>query len=94
VDQYKVRLYHVRHGTRKHGKAWGAAGLKAAQAVGDEVAFATQEEAEAFVRHRDLIETWRWAQCRDKGHYIATVTGPDGTPGQWENGEQVGPRTS
>ncbi len=90
MDQYTVHLYHVHHGTRKHGKQWGAAGRKAAQPVGEEVVFASQEEAEAFVRQRDLIEGWRGAQCRDKGHYLATVTTPDGTVSQWENGERVG----
>jgi hypothetical protein len=90
MDQYTVRLYHVHHGTRKHGKKWGAAGLKAAQQVGEEVAFDSQEQAEAFVQQRDLTEGWPHAQCRDKGHYIATVTGPDGTVEQWENGERVG----
>jgi hypothetical protein len=89
VDQYRVRLHHVRHGTRKHGKAWGAAGLRAAQPVGDEVTFASREEAEAFVRQRDLIEDWRGARCKDRGHYIATLTAPDGTSSQWENGERV-----
>jgi hypothetical protein len=89
MEQYTVRLYHVHHGTRKKGKQWGDAGLKLAKQVGDEVPFASQDEAEAFVRHRDLIDGWRGAQCHDKGHYIATITAPDGTVGQWENGEPV-----
>jgi hypothetical protein len=90
MDQYQVRLYHVRHGSRKRGKTWGAAGLKAAQQVGEEVSFDSQEKAEAFVRHDDLIDGWRGAQCRDKSHYIATLTAPDGTVSQWENGQSVG----
>jgi hypothetical protein len=89
MEQFTVRLYHVHHGTRKHGKTWGAAGRKAAQQVGEEVSFPSREEAEAFVRQRDLIEGWRGAQCRDKGHYLATVTAPDGADTQWENGEPV-----
>jgi hypothetical protein len=89
VEQYTVRLYHVHHGTRKKGKAWGTAGRKAAQQVGEEVTFATQDEAEAFVRQRDLSEGWSGAQCRDKGHYLATLTAPDGATTQWENGEPV-----
>jgi hypothetical protein len=89
MGAYTVRLYHVHHGTRKHGRNWGPAGLKAAQAVGEEVQFESQDEAEAFVRHRDLIDGWRGARCRDQGHYIATLTGPDGTTTQWEGGEQV-----
>jgi hypothetical protein len=93
VDEYRVRLYHVRHGTRKHGKVWGAAGLKAAQQVGEEVPFESQEKAEAFVRLKDLIDGWRGAQCRDKGHYIATVVAPDGSVSQWENGEKIEPHS-
>jgi hypothetical protein len=89
MASYTVRLHHVHHGMRKKGKHWGAAGLKAAHPVGDEVAFDTQEQAEAFVQQRDLTDGWRGAQCRDKGHYIATLTAPDGTVSQWENGERV-----
>ncbi len=89
MGPYTVRLYHVHHGTRKHGKSWGAGGLKAAQQVGEEVGFDSQDEAEAFVRHRDLIEGWRGARCRDKGHYIATLTGPDGASSHWEGGERI-----
>jgi hypothetical protein len=89
MEQYTVRLYHVPHGSRKKGKSWGAAGRKAAHLVGEEVSFASQDEAEALVRQKDLIDGWRGAQCRDKGHYLATVTGPDGAVTQWENGEPV-----
>ena len=89
MSKYSVRLYHVHHGTRKHGKHWGAAGMKAAQPVGDEVSFEDAEKAEAFVRHRGLTEDWPGARCRDKGHYIAVMTGPDGAASHWEEGERV-----
>jgi uncharacterized protein involved in type VI secretion and phage assembly len=90
VSSFTVRLYHVHHGARKHGKHWGPAGLKAAQQVGDELGFDSQDKAEAFVHQRDLTEGWPGARCKDKGHYIATVTGPDGAVSQWEEGERVG----
>jgi hypothetical protein len=89
MDSYTVRLYHVHHGTRKKGKKWGAAGRKAAQQVGDAVEFTSQDEAESLVGQKDLSEGWRGAQCRDKGHYFATVTAPDGATSQWEAGEKV-----
>jgi hypothetical protein len=89
MSAYTVRLYHVHHGTRKRGKHWGPAGLKAAQQVGEEVGFESQDEAEAFVRHQDLSEGWGGAHCRDKGHYIATLTAADGAVSQWEGGERI-----